>query len=85
MFEDESVDVACPQCGQRNSVLVRAIEEQAEIHIVCAKCGAHVKLEANEFRARLDQVSAELHELEREAARDPGAKTRRPRKDDFNI
>ncbi|MBF6561309.1 MAG: hypothetical protein IVW56_13565 [Candidatus Binataceae bacterium] len=85
MFEDESVDVACPQCGQRNSLLVRALEEQAEIHFVCVKCGAGVKLEANEFRARLDAVRAELHDLEREAARGPAAKSRRPRKDDFNI
>jgi transcription elongation factor Elf1 len=85
MFEDESIDVACPKCGRRNSVLVRALEDQAEIHFVCAGCAARVKLEANEFRHRLDQVREELEDLEREAARGGAAKPKRQRKDDFQI
>ena len=85
MFEDETVDIACPKCGHLNSVLVRDFEESAETHFVCVSCKVGVKIEANEFRRRLDKVKEELEELERDAARESKRKTKRPRKGDFQI
>lgn len=85
MFEDDTVDVACPKCGHRNSILVREFEEHAETHFVCASCKAGVKIEANEFRERLEQVRKELTSLERAAARETKKKSKRPRKGDFQI
>jgi transcription elongation factor Elf1 len=85
MFEDETIDIACPKCGHRNSILVRELEESAETHFTCGNCRVGVKLEANEFRQRLDQVRKEVEDLEREAAKDARRTTRRPRKGDFQI
>jgi len=83
MFEDQTVDVACPKCGHLNSVLVRDFEESAESHFVCESCKVGVKIEASEFRRRLQEVSRELEELEREAARE--AKPKPQKKDDYQI
>ena len=84
MFEDETVDVACPKCGHLNSILVHEFEESAETHFVCVGCNVGVRIEAKEFRQRLGQVRDELAELERGAARD-AMKGKRPKKDDFEI
>jgi transcription initiation factor TFIIIB Brf1 subunit/transcription initiation factor TFIIB len=83
MFEDETVDIACPNCGQKNSVLVRDFEMSAEAHVSCHHCGVMVKIEAEEFRRRLGLMRKELEEIQREARR--ATKGRRPRKDDFQI
>lgn len=83
MFEEESIDIACPQCGRWNSIPVRIFEDQDEIHFVCEHCRAGVKVEANEFRAKLGEVRDELEVLERGAAAQ--AKKKRPRKGDFQI
>jgi hypothetical protein len=86
MFEDESVnvDVACPKCGHLNSMPVHEFEESAESHFVCVACKVGVRIEANEFRKRLDHVREELEELERGAALE-SKKGKRPRKGDFQI
>ena len=84
MFEDETVDVACPKCGHLNSILVHEFEESAETHFVCVGCKVGVHIEAKEFRQRLNQVRDELAELERGAARE-ATKGRPPKKDDFQI
>ncbi|HEV3112580.1 MAG TPA: hypothetical protein VGY99_19000 [Candidatus Binataceae bacterium] len=81
MFEDETVDVACPKCGHKNSILVRDFEESAETHFVCQKCHVGVRIEADEFRQRLDRVLKEVQDLEREAKRP----AKRRRKGDFQI
>ncbi len=83
MFEDQTVDVACPNCSHKNSILIRDFEQSAEGHFVCEACKVGVKIEANEFRQRLQQVREELEELEREAARD--AKPKPKRKGDYQI
>jgi transcription elongation factor Elf1 len=85
MFEDETVDIACPRCGHRNSLLVREVEASAESHIVCANCKVGVKVEAREFQQRLDQVRKELEEIQRDA--DSENKKLKPRgtKDDYSI
>ncbi len=85
MFEDETVDVACPKCGHKNSILVREVEENAETHFVCQSCRVGVRIEADEFKQRLDQVLKEVQDLEREAARDARRPPKRPRKGDFQI
>ena len=85
MFEDETVAVACPKCGHKNPVLVREFEESGESHLVCAKCKVSIKVEANEFRQRLDQVRKELEDLEREVALESKKKPQRSRKGDFQI
>jgi uncharacterized Zn finger protein (UPF0148 family) len=83
MFEDETADIACPNCGQKNSILVRDFEASAEAHVSCHHCGVRVKIEAEEFRRRLALMQQELEEIQREARR--ATKSRRPRKDDFQI
>lgn len=83
MFEDETVDIKCPQCGHLNSILVREFEAASESHIVCVGCKAAVKVEAHEFRQRLDDVRKELEELERTAER--SIPKPRPAKDDYQI
>ena len=82
MFEDETVDITCPNCNQKNSILVRDFEASAEARISCHHCGVMVKVEAEEFRQRLALVRKELEEIQLEARR---ATRRRPRKDDFQI
>lgn len=84
MFEDETVDIACPKCGHLNAILVHEFEERAETHFVCVGCKAGVRVEANEFRQRLSQVRDELKELERGAARE-AKKGRLPKKGGFQI
>lgn len=84
MFEDQTVDLACPKCGHLNTILVRDFEENAETHFVCEGCKTGVKVEGSQFHDRLAEISKELEELEREAAR--GSRpARRPRKGDFQI
>ncbi|MBV8772574.1 MAG: hypothetical protein JO166_09645 [Deltaproteobacteria bacterium] len=83
MFEDETVDIACPNCSRKNSILVREFEASSEARITCQHCGAIVKVEADEFRRRLALVRKELEEIQLEARR--AGKSRRPRKDDFQI
>ena len=83
MFEDETVDIACPNCGQKNSILVREFEASSEARVSCHHCGVTVKVEAAEFRRRLALVRKELEQIQLEARR--AGKSRRPRKDDFQI
>jgi transcription elongation factor Elf1 len=83
MFEDETVDIACPNCGQKNSILVRDFEASSEAHVSCHHCGVKIKVEADEFRQRLALVRKELEEIQLEARR--ADKSRRPRKNDFQI
>jgi hypothetical protein len=83
-FEDQTVDILCPNCGHVNPVPVRDFEEHTESRLVCASCKAGVKIEAQEFSQRLEEVRKELEELEFEATRE-SAKIKRPRKDDFQI
>jgi uncharacterized Zn finger protein len=83
MFEDETVDIACPNCGQKNSILVREFEANSEARVSCHHCGVIVKVEAAEFRRRLALVRKELEEIQLAARR--AAKGRRSRKDDFQI
>ncbi|HTR63641.1 MAG TPA: hypothetical protein VMH37_18160 [Candidatus Binataceae bacterium] len=85
MFEDQTVDVNCPKCGHLNTILVREFEAQAETHFVCEGCKTGVKVEGSEFHDRLAQLTREVEELEREAARGGRARVRRPRKGDFQI
>ena len=85
MFEDQTIDILCPQCTHVNPVPVSDFEENAETHVVCISCKARIKIEAHEFLEHLDQVRKELEEFELEAARDSKSKVKRPRKDDFNI
>lgn len=84
-FEDQTVDVRCPGCAHLNVIAVADFEEQAESHVACAGCGAHIRIEAQEFRQRLEEVRRELEEFEQEAARRARPLTRRPRKGDFQI
>jgi transcription elongation factor Elf1 len=85
MFEDETVDIACPNCGHRNSVLVRDVEARAESHIVCNRCKVGVKIEAKGFQQRLDEVRRELEEIERAARKESKAAQSRRTKDDYEI
>jgi hypothetical protein len=84
MFEDDTVDVACPKCGHLNSILVHEFEASAETHFICVGCKSGVRIEAKEFRAHLSQVRDELAELERDAARE-ARKGPKPKKGDFQI
>ena len=83
MFEDDTVDIVCPNCGQKTSVLVRDFEASAEAHVSCCHCGAVVRVEAEEFRQRLALVRKELEEIQLQARR--ANRNPRPRKDDFQI
>jgi len=85
MFEDETIDIACPKCGHMNSILVHEFEENAKTHFVCEGCKAGVRIEAQHFHDRLAEVRRELAELERHAAGGAKPKPARPRKDDFQI
>ena len=85
MFEDETIDIACPKCGQRNSLLVREIEAKAESHIVCEGCRAGVKIEAREFQQRLDHLRQELEDMQRKAQRESKKPNLRRAKGDFQI
>jgi hypothetical protein len=84
-FEDQTVDILCPNCAHVNPVPVRDFEGHTESHLVCVSCNAGVKIEAQEFSQRLEEVRKELEELEFEATRESAQKIKRPRKDDFQI
>ena len=85
MFEDDTIDIACPQCGHRNSLLVREVEKKAESHIVCENCKAGIKIEARGFQERLNEVRKELEEIEREAHSESKKPKSRRVKDDYQI
>ncbi len=85
VFEDETVDIACPKCGHKNTVLVRDFEETARARIVCESCKVGLRIEADEFRERLERVRKEVEELERNAEQDAKRKPRQRRKGDFQI
>jgi hypothetical protein len=82
MFEDETVDIACPKCGFKNSLLVKEIEERGESHIVCQGCKVGVKVEAAEFQHRLHEIDDEVEAMQAQA-REAGKP--KPRKGDFQI
>ena len=82
MFEDETVDIACPKCGFMNSLLVKEIEAHGETHIVCQGCKVGVKVEASEFQHRLHEIDDEVEAMQAEARQ---AKSPKPRKGDFQI
>ncbi|MGH7923578.1 MAG: hypothetical protein ACREQH_03180 [Candidatus Binatus sp.] len=82
MFEDETIDIACPKCGFQNSLLVRELERKAETHIICQGCHVGVKVEAAEFQQRLNQINDEVEDMEAQARQ---AKSPKPRKGDFQI
>jgi transcription elongation factor Elf1 len=83
MFEDEIIDIACPKCSHKSSVLLREIDGKNESHIACEKCKVLVKVEARGFQQRIDQVRMELENIQREA----NFENPRPRrvKDDYQI
>jgi transcription elongation factor Elf1 len=85
MFEDETIDISCPKCSHRNSVLIREIETITESHIVCEKCKVHIKIEAKGFQERLDQVRKELDEIQRHAQSESRKPSPRRSKDDYQI
>ena len=85
MFEEDTVDISCPSCGHRNSLAVRDIEDNPEQHIVCEGCKAHVKVEAQEFRGRLEQIRNEVKELERSSEQEKRQRTNPKRKDNGQI
>ena len=80
MLEDQTLDIACPKCGHLNSILVREFEEHAETHFVCGSCNTGVRIEAEQFHKRLDDLRKELEELTRDVKPPP-----RRRKGDFQI
>ncbi len=85
MFEDETISIACPQCGFKNSLLVREIEHTSESHIVCQGCQVGVKVEASEFQNRLNEISKEVETMSLEARRAGKKIQNRIRKGDFQI
>jgi hypothetical protein len=85
MFEDETIDIACPKCGHKNSLMVREVEAKAELHTVCESCKTGIKIEAREFQQHLDQLRQELEQMQRKA-RQESRKSPLPRtKDNFQI
>ena len=84
MFEDETIDIACPHCGYRTSLLVVEVEATAESHIICKKCNAGIKIDTRDFQQRLDQIRKELEEMERNA-RSTSRGAQRRTKDDYQI
>lgn len=85
MFEDETIDIACPQCGHRNSLLVREVEAKVESHITCENCKVGVRIEARGFQQRLDEVRKELEEIERAAHNENKKPKSRRVKDNYQI
>ncbi len=82
MFEDETVTVACPNCGYKNPVLLREAESALETSIVCNHCHKAIKIGLEGFHRHLDQVRAELDAIQHDAAapkKKPGSK------DDYQI
>ena len=82
MFEDETVDIACPKCGFKNTLLVKEFEHSSETHIVCQGCHVGMKVEAEEFRHRLSEINDEVEAMEVQARQ---ARNPKPRKGDFQI
>jgi hypothetical protein len=82
MFDDETIDIKCPGCGHRNPVPVREFESNPEQHIECERCKTHIRIEGTEFKHRLEEIDAEVKELERAGS----AKLKRAKnKGDFQI
>ena len=52
-FEDQTIDIRCPNCGIVNSLPVREFEEHTESHLVCVSCKAGVKIENACFQSPL--------------------------------
>jgi len=85
MFEDETIDIACPNCGFKNSLLVRELEQTREAHIVCRGCQVGVKIDASGFQQQLNEISDELETMSLEARHERRKSLIRIRKGDFQI
>jgi transcription elongation factor Elf1 len=85
VFEDETVDVCCPKCGHKNSILVHEFEEHTEAHLNCVGCSVRFRVDADEFHRGLEELRKELEDLERQARADEKQKRKGRRKDDFQI
>lgn len=83
MFEDETIDIACPECGHANTLLVRELEQHAQWHFTCEGCKAAVHVDASKFQDRLDAIKREVENLQRAAKR--ASQPRRKPKGDFQI
>ena len=78
-------DLACPNCGFKNPLLVRELERSSETRIACQGCRVGIKLEASEFQQRLNQISNELEIMSLEARQARRKSLNRIRKGDFQI
>jgi hypothetical protein len=85
MFEDETISIACPQCGFKNSLLVRELEQASETRIACQGCRVGIKVDASEFQRRLSQIGNELETMSLEAREARRKSLNRIRKGDFQI
>jgi formate dehydrogenase maturation protein FdhE len=63
MFDDETIRIACPQCGYKNQLRVREFERADVIRARCDGCRARLKIEARGFREHLERIASELEAM----------------------
>jgi len=84
MFEDETVAIACPNCGHKNALLVKEAETVPEAEVICVHCHQTIKIELEGLHRHLDEVRAELDAIQRDAVA-PKKKPGSSSKDDYQI
>lgn len=62
-LDTQSVDIPCPQCGEKTAKTVAWLKTETEF--ACDGCGATVSVNADEFRAGLKSVEDALARLGR--------------------
>lgn len=62
-LDAQSVDIPCPQCGQKTAKSVGWLKTQSEF--ACAGCGQTIHVAAEEFRAGIKSVEDALARLGR--------------------
>ena len=63
MFDDETISIACAQCGYKNELCVREFERADVIRVRCDGCRVGLRIEAHGFREQLDRIAAELEAM----------------------
>jgi transposase-like protein len=54
MFEDASLDIACPQCGHKNVKTFAWIKRHSDFP--CGGCRKTIHLDADQFRGSLKKI-----------------------------
>lgn len=66
-LDRHETEFSCPQCGHKLSGTIGQLKRNPTL--TCRGCGSAIKIDANQLRAAIDQVTRELDKLKRTLGR----------------